>query len=242
MMDEKTLRWFGKRVFLLTAVLGLSMATVINARSETVYNFTESLDYTGPFANVMDSQHGGRVAIVNWWNDTQGKKLGVRVDLKGYDMRYDPSVVAREWPSILNRDKPIAYLGSGAVDQNALAKRLPADKVPMILGTGTVSTVWEPNGWIFITRPTYAHEFGGLFAYLAAKLPGKRPLRIGTVSTQGISVFMDMFNGVVHLANTYPNQFEIRQDRMGACPADQHHERDPPDRQGKTRCHPCLQQ
>jgi branched-chain amino acid transport system substrate-binding protein len=209
MMRKQTIRWFGKGVFLLTAVLGLSLANVSNARSETVYNFSASTDFTGPYANAMASMHGGRVAIVNWWNDTRGKALGVRIALKPYDMRYDPSVVAQVWPSILSGDKPLVHLGIGAPDLNALMKRLPNDKVLLINGAAIVGTVWVSNGWHFAPRPTYSHEFAGLFEYLYRKLPEKRPLRIGTVSTQSISGYVDIVNGVVMLAKTYPDRFKI---------------------------------
>jgi len=194
---------------LLLAVVGFLSVAGVDARSETVYNFSCSTDYTGPYASVMDSWHGAQVAMVDWWNKTRGKELGVRVNLKSYDMRYDPSAVAQNWPSILSGDKPVVHLGMGAPDLNSLMKRLPGDKVPMIMGTAMVGTVWVPNGWHFSSRPTYSHEFGGLFEYLAGKLPEKRPLRIGTVSTQGISGYVDIINGVVKLAKTYPDRFKV---------------------------------
>lgn len=209
MMDARAVRQFGRAMFLLLAVAAALLATGVDARAETVYNFSVSVDYTGPYAAVMDSWHGGQVAMVNWWNKTRGKELGVRVDLKTYDMRYNPSVVAQNWPSILSKDKPILHLGMGAPDLNSLMKRLPDDKVPMIMGTAMVGTVWVPNGWHFSSRPTYSHEFAGLFEYLAGKLPEKRPLRIGTVSTQGVSGYVDIVNGVVKLAKMYPNRFKV---------------------------------
>jgi branched-chain amino acid transport system substrate-binding protein len=179
------------------------------AQAEATYNVSISLDYTGPFANVMDSWYAGQQSMFEWWNDTKGKQVGVRLNVKTYDMRYDPSVVARTWPQVLADDKPIVFLGMGTPDLVSLMKRLPADKVPMIMGTAMVGPLWTPDGWHFSFRPTYSQEFAGLFAHLQSELPGKRALRIGTVSTQGIAGYVDQVNGVVKLAQTYPDRFTV---------------------------------
>lgn len=199
--------WFGKaRRLLAAAILGSAAA---GAQAQANYTVSVSLDYTGPFANVMDSWWGGQQSVFDWWNETRGKQLGVQLNVKTYDMRYDASVVARTWPQILSQDKPIVFLGMGTPDLVSLMKRLPADKVPMVMGTAMVGPLWTPEGWHFSFRPTYSHEFAGLFAYLQAKLPEKRALRIGTVSTQGLAGYVDQVNGVVALAKTYPDRFAV---------------------------------
>ena len=124
-------------------------------------------------------------------------------------MRYDAAVVARTWPGILANDKPIMHLGLGGPDLIALMKRLPSDKVPMLMATAMVGLVWAPNGWYFSIRPTYSQEFAGLLDELQKKLPQKRALRIGAVSTQGKAPFVDQVNGVKKLAATYPDRFEV---------------------------------
>lgn len=179
------------------------------AQAQATYNVSISLDYTGPFANVMDSWYAGQQSMFDWWNDTKGKQLGVKLNVKTYDMRYDASVVARTWPQVLADDKPIVFLGMGTPDLISLMKRLPADKVPMIMGTAMVGPLWTPDGWHFSFRPTYSQEFAGLFAHLQSQLPDKRALRIGTVSTQGIAGYVDQVNGTVKLAQTYPDRFTV---------------------------------
>ena len=181
------------------------------AQAQTLSNYdvSISLDYSGPFAAVMDSWYGGQQSVFDWWNETRGKNLGVRLNVKTYDMRYDASQVARTWPQILADDKPIVFLGMGTPDLVSLMKRLPADKVPMIMGTAMIGPLWTANGWHFSFRPTYSQEFAGLFSYLQARLPDKRALRIGTVSTQGIAGYVDQVAGVVKLAQTYPDRFVI---------------------------------
>ena len=199
-------RWGG---WLAAGALALLGAAAPQARAQVQYNVSISLDYSGPFAAVMDSWYGGQQSVFDWWNDTRGSKLGVKLNVKTYDMRYDASQVARTWPQILADDKPIAFLGMGSPDLVSLMKRLPNDKVPMIMGTAMIGPLWTANGWHFSFRPTYSQEFAGLFSYLQSRLPDKRALRIGTVSTQGIAGYVDQVNGVVKLAQTYPERFVI---------------------------------
>ena len=179
------------------------------ARAQSTYNVSISLDYSGPFAAVMDSWYGGQQSVFDWWNETRGKTLGVKLNVKTYDMRYDASQVARTWPQILADDSPIVFLGMGTPDLVSLMKRLPGDKVPMIMGTAMVAPLWTANGWHFSFRPTYSQEFAGLFSYLQSRRPEKRALRIGTVSTQGIPGYVDQVAGIVKLAQTYPDRFVV---------------------------------
>jgi branched-chain amino acid transport system substrate-binding protein len=171
------------------------------------YVMSASADYSGPFADVMPSAMSGIQAVANWWNKEVGQKLGVKVDIKIYDMRYDAAVIARTWPSILSRDNPIIHLGFGSPDLTTLMKRLPNDKVPMLIGTAMVGLVWQPKGWHFSIRPTYSHEFAALFSKLQADKGSK--LRIGAVSTQTAAGFVDQVKGIEKLAETYPDRFEV---------------------------------
>ena len=199
-----------KFVKILSAgLLALCSFVGSGAGAQSNYNVSISLDYSGPFASVMDSWYGGQQSMFAWWNETRGKQLGVKLNIKTYDMRYDASQVARTWPQILADDKPIVFLGMGTPDLVSLMKRLPGDKVPMIMGTAMVAPLWTPNGWHFSFRPTYSQEFAGLFSYLQSRLPEKRALRIGTVSTQGLAGYVDQVDGVVKLAKTYPDRFTI---------------------------------
>jgi len=150
------------------------LAAILTAPAKAAeYVMSASADYSGPFADVMPSAMSGIQAVANWWNKEVGAKLGVKVDVKIHDMRYDAAVIARTWPSILTRDKPILHLGFGSPDLTTLMKRLPGDKVPMLIGTAMVGLVWQPNGWHFSIRPTYSHEFAGRFADLQQKKGSK---------------------------------------------------------------------
>lgn len=171
------------------------------------YVMSASADYSGPFAGVMPNAMAGINAVADWWNKDVGPKLGVTVKVKIYDMRYDPSVIARTWPSVLSSDRPILHLGFGSPDLSTLMKRLPNDKVPMLIGTAMVGLVWVPNGWHYSIRPTYSHEFAGLLGALQAK--EGRKLKIASLSTQNQAGFVDQVNGLKKLAATYPDRFEM---------------------------------
>jgi len=130
----------------------------------TEYVMSVSADFSGPFANVMPNAMSGLKSITDWWNEEVGKRLGVSVKLSIHDMRYDAAVIARTWPAILRSEKPIMHLGFGSPDLTTLMRRLPNDKVPMLIGTAMVGLVWSENGWHYSIRPTYSHEFAGLLA------------------------------------------------------------------------------
>jgi ABC-type branched-subunit amino acid transport system substrate-binding protein len=189
-------------------ILGITLGTLLSLPSQAKdYVFSASADYSGPFADVMPNAMSGINAVAYWWNKEVGAKLGVKVNVKIYDMRYDPAQIAKTWPAILSSDAPIIHLGFGSPDLTTLMKRLPNDKVPMLISTAMVGLVWVPNGWHFSMRPTYSHEFAGLLSYLQQKKGGK--LVIGPISTQNQAGFVDQVNGVRKLAATYPDRFEV---------------------------------
>lgn len=192
------------RTILAAGVATLALATPSLAKD---YTITASADYSGPFADVMPDAMAGLNAVVDYWNKEVGAKIDTRVNLKIYDMRYDSAVIARTWPSILTSDQPIMHLGFGSPDLVTLMGRLPQDKVPMLLGTAMVGLVWKPDGWHFSIRPTYSHEFAGLFHHLEQGKDG--PLKIAAISTQNQAGFVDQVNGVKALAAQAPDRFTV---------------------------------
>ncbi|MCC5986354.1 MAG: ABC transporter substrate-binding protein [Pararhodobacter sp.] len=192
------------KTILAAGVLGLGMA---NAAAAQTYVFSASADFSGPFADVMPDAMSGLRATVDWWNATTGEELGVNVDLRIHDMRYDASVIARTWPTILSSENPVMHLGFGSPDLTTLMGRLPNDRVPMLIGTAMVGLVWQPDGWHFAIRPTYSHEFAGLFAHLQEEKGDI--LRIAAISTQNQAGFVDQVNGVRQLAAEHPDRFVV---------------------------------
>ena len=190
----------------LLAVVGVLCAVVMLSQAALAgeYNITVSLDYTGPYAVIMPPFESTRTALFTWWNETKGKELGVKLTDKGYDMRYDASVVASTWPGVLAGDKPIAHLGLGGPDVAALMKRLPNDKVPLIMSTGTYGFIWAPNMWVFQPRPTYAHEAAGFFNWVHENLITDRPIRIGAINSKASPAYVDMIDGITAFCEATP--------------------------------------
>ena len=184
----------------LAALMSVAAGTPA-AAAETEYRIPALSDFSGPFADV--TKHlVSRDAVVKWWSDTEGKKLGIKLTVKSYDTRYDGTVVASMWPGILADLKPIIGLGLGGADLAALQQRLPKDKVPVVYSTPGYGFGWLPNQWVFNPRATYVHEWSAALVWYANQNPQKRPLRVAFMSTQSSPAFVDFVNGVTKYIKT----------------------------------------
>jgi len=99
-----------------------------------------------------------RERVFDWWNAEVGAKLGVKLNYKNFDTRYDTAQTASLWPGIKSEMKPIAVVGLGGPDVAALGPRLPDDQVPLFMSTAGYGYAWKPDSWIINPRPTYGHE------------------------------------------------------------------------------------
>jgi branched-chain amino acid transport system substrate-binding protein len=187
MMKKKTLL-----IFIVLVVLLLGSSQVWATKE---YKVPVISDFSGSWAQLFKAWIPMQKAVFGWWNDTEGKRLGVKLELKHYDGRYDSSVIASMWPGILSECKPIIALGGGGADVAALQQRLPTDKVPVIYGTATYGYGWLPNQWLFQVRPTYVQEWVAAMMWYAEQHPEKRPLRVAFLSCQ-IAAALDLVNGV----------------------------------------------
>ncbi|WP_382321126.1 hypothetical protein ACFJI0_16230 [Hydrogenophaga sp. UC242_53] len=100
---------------------GITASAIAPASAQTVYQIPALSDYSGPFAAIMPMVGPGREGVVNWWNAEVGNKLGVKLELKTYDTRYDTAQTASLWPGVLADqagDRPVArrtrHLGPAA--------------------------------------------------------------------------------------------------------------------------------
>ena len=153
------------------------------------------MDFSGPYADLMKFVMPVRDAVGLWWNETQGKDLGIKLVFKNYDCRYDPTVVASTWPGIL-ANKPVIVAGLGGADVAALQQRLPNDKVPVTYSTASYGYAWKPDQWIFQPRPTYVHEYAAALNWIIKQNPDKRPLRVATMGFQGAAALLDIIKGM----------------------------------------------
>lgn len=185
-------------------VAGIAAPFTAPVAAQTVYQVPALSDYSGPFAAIMPMLGAGREGVVNWWNVEHGAKLGVKLDLKTYDTRYDTAQTASLWPGVL-ATKPVIGLALGGPDTSALQQRLPTDKVPMILGSAANGFGWRPNQWVMATRPTFVHELTGFIEWFQKnKAGGTRPVKVAMFTTEASPTFADMGKGVTAYAKANP--------------------------------------
>jgi branched-chain amino acid transport system substrate-binding protein len=185
-------------------VAGLCLSAALPATAQTVYQVPAMSDFSGPFSSIMPMMAGGREAVTTWWNAEVGAKMGVKIEVKSYDTRYDAAQTASLWPGVL-ATKPLVGLSAGGPDTSALQQRLPTDKVVMISGSAANGSGWRPNQWVLTPRPTFVHEITGFIEwYQKTKTPG-RPLKVAMFTTEASPSFADMAKGVSAYAKATPN-------------------------------------
>jgi branched-chain amino acid transport system substrate-binding protein len=175
------------------------------AMAQATYNVAGFVDYTGPFAVAMPNFDGGRKAVLDWWNQETGSKLGIKLTYKGYDMRYDASQAASLWPGMKAELSPIAVMALGGPDSGALQARLPDDKVPALLGNAAFGFAWKEGSWVYNPRPTNAHEVAGFIDWFQTnRLKGARPAKFAMVSAESPTI-VDTVRGVQSYLKTSKN-------------------------------------
>ena len=199
-----------RTLFRALAVTGLAvLGAQAPAQAQTVYNVASLADFTGPYADVMKDLIGGRWAVVNWWNEEVGKGLGVKINMKDYDHRYDAAQVASLWPGIKSELKPIAVMGVGGPDVAALQQRLPDDKIPMLMATASYGFAWQPGPWIFNPRPTYAHEAAAFFEWYRKEKNVAGPLKVAIISSEAAPAYVDIHKGSNKFAADNKDKIEV---------------------------------
>jgi len=142
------------------------------------YTIPVILDFSGPFAENSPIFVRVQKGIFAWWNDAVGKNMGIKLNPRVYDGRYDASVIASMWPGILAECKPIVLVGMGGADAAALQQRLPRDKVPATYGSGSYGYEWLPEQWLFHTRPTWVQEKLAAIEWFIKTYPEKKPVKL----------------------------------------------------------------
>jgi len=190
------------------AVAALSHAP-LRAEAEETYNLAMLSDFSGPYADIMPILAGGREAVIDWWNGTRGKELGVVLNYKNFETRYDAAQVASLWPGIKSELSPIAVLGLGGPDVAALGERLPEDKIPMFMATAGYGFAWKEGSWIFNPRPTYAHEAAGFLNHMRTKLGIDGPIKVAIMASEASPAYVDIARGLEKYAADNPDNVTV---------------------------------
>ncbi|OUS18922.1 branched-chain amino acid ABC transporter substrate-binding protein [Rhodobacterales bacterium 59_46_T64] len=199
----------GFRGLLAAGAVALTATMPMKAQAEETYNLALLSDFSGPYADIMPVLAGGREAVFKWWNATQGKELGVTLNYKNYETRYDAAQVASLWPGIKSELNPIAVVGLGGPDVAALSERLPEDKIPMFMATAAYGFAWKEDAWIFNPRPTYSHESAGFLAWMKEQRGGDEPLKVAIMASEASPAYVDMAKGLELYAEENPDALEL---------------------------------
>lgn len=203
----RLIRSLAARAVLAGAAFGAALAPV---QAQSTYQIPSLSDFSGPFSSVMPFFAGARESVLSWWNAEQGAKLGVKLELKPFDTRYDTAQTASLWPGVLASTRPIIGFALGGPDTAALQQRLPTDKVPLILGSASNGFAWRPNQWVMSTRPTFVHEITGFVEWFQkTKAGGTRPVKVAMFTSEASPSFADMGKGVIAWAKANPRTVEL---------------------------------
>lgn len=189
--------------------LGVAACIAPPTMAQTTYVVPAMSDFSGPFAAIMPMLAPGRESVIAWWNAEVGAQLGVKLEMKAYDTRYDTAQTASLWPGVLAA-KPLVGMALGGPDTAALQQRLPNDKVAMILGSAANGFGWRPNQWIFSIRPTFVHEQTAFIEWFQkTKVGGTRPVKVALFSSEASPTFADIAKGINAYAKSRPSIVEL---------------------------------
>lgn len=189
-----------RRALYTAAGLGAMALPFRAMAAPTTYNIAGLADFSGPFADIMKPVIAGRDAIIKWWSAEVGAGLGVALNAKNYDTRYDAAQSASLWPGIRSELNPVCSLGVGSVDATALAERYAEAKVVSIQSGATATNSWVPDSWVLYFRATYAHETAPFFTWLYEKEGRKAPIKVAVISSEAAPAFVDMAKGIQAVA------------------------------------------
>ncbi len=161
------------------------------------YVLIGSADFTGPYADIFKWAQYGDTAMQNWWNENNGKKLGVKITAKWIDCRYDTATTASQYAGLVPTLKPLGWIGAGGPDVAALKERVPTDKVPLLMGSAGYGYDWVAGmKWIIHYRPTYVHEAAATVDWILDTWPKEKlPIRIVTVTSDVSPAYVDIEKG-----------------------------------------------
>lgn len=189
--------------------LACSLATPAAAQTApTTYMVPALSDFSGPFSAVMPALGGARESVVAWWNAEVGAKLGVQLQMKAYDTRFDTAQTASLWPGVL-AEKPLIGLGVGGPDLAALQQRLPNDKVVIFSPSASNGFAWRPNQWYLSLRPTFVHEIVGFIDWYQKNKGGGKPVKMALITSEASPSYADIAKGVSAYAKANPNVVDL---------------------------------
>lgn len=153
----------------------------------TEYTLPVIMDLSGPISMLAPKVTEPRNVVIGWWNETTGKELGLKLNYKEYDDRFDPAVCASLWPQILASDKPVIVLGNGGDVVHGIGGRVADDRVPVVQYSCALTSSWKPHQWMFYNRALSTHSLGAFILWAKANLIKDRSIRVGIIASESPS-------------------------------------------------------
>lgn len=200
------------RLAAATATAALTLLTAAPAQAQapaqTTYMVPSLSDFSGPFSSVMPALAGARESTIAWWNTEVGAKMGVKLQMKAYDTRFDTAQTASLWPGIL-AEKPLIGFALGGPDLAALQQRLPTDKVVLFSSSASNGFAWRPNQWVLTPRPTFVHELAGFIDWYQKTNGGGKPVKMALVTSEASPSYVDIAKGITAYAKAHPEVLDL---------------------------------
>jgi branched-chain amino acid transport system substrate-binding protein len=106
--------------------------TADSAGGSKTYTITSMTDFSGPFAARGPAVQQTRQIVIDWFNANEGKKVGIKLQQKVYDDGYNQAKAAQLAPKVVDSEKGIGILFSGAPTLQGLGQKLLRSGIPTV--------------------------------------------------------------------------------------------------------------
>lgn len=106
-----------------------------------------NIPMTGPIAESAFELNSGREVCFEWWNETKGEELGVKVDYSWCDTKYEaPQVIACY--DRMKAQGMMVLTTCGTAQILPVKEKCEVDQIPAVCDSATPMT-YDPPGWTF---------------------------------------------------------------------------------------------
>lgn len=150
------------------------------------YKIVSYLDFSGPFASRGEPVEGMQRLLVDWFNDTRSKELGIELEYESFDTAYDTQQTLDVHSRAIQDDNVVGIVTFGSPNVIALQEQLPNDGIPAVHG-GPSYTLMTPGTWVFTPLGDYADYFTTALKWASENSEDDDPLRAAYVTFDGSS-------------------------------------------------------
>lgn len=151
------------------------------------YKIAGYYDYSGAFATRGPGVEAMSELWLDWFNQTQGKDLNVKLELETFDAGYSPAKALEVHRRAILDKSIIAIAGFGSPVLLGVQEQLPQDKIPLMLCGPSYSFMNKP-GWGFAPVGDLGASWAtGVKWYSENVWKGQGNIKVAAVSFDGSS-------------------------------------------------------